>query len=252
MKTIPIFFSIISIFSIIFTACSTGPDSWVDWPAYEGEPAGPAAFIRTNGAGLVTPEGEPYLVKGVSFGNHVWGNPSTINGFTHHGPEDYPRAKFMGFNSIRFCINYGLFEDDVRPYSYKKDGFTWLNKNIASARFAGIRLILNLHYPQGGFQSNGDGDALWTNRKNQLRLIALWKEIARRYKDEEYILGYGLVNEPVPLTDVAQWTSLAQEIIDAIRIEDPHHLLFVERANWLKGGAIPRQIGTTIIYQSAS
>jgi endoglucanase len=106
--------------------------------------------------------------------------------------------------SVRFYMNYGIFEDDTSPCSYKEDGFTWLDINIAAAKTYGIRLILNMHYPQGGFQSNGNGDALWNDRSNQLRLIALWKKIAGRYKDEDTVIGYGLVNEPVPLEGVSR------------------------------------------------
>jgi endoglucanase len=38
----------------------------------------------------------------------------------------------------------------------------------------------------------------------------------------------------VPTKSCSQWQSLAQEIIDSIRAVDPHHILFVERVNWLK------------------
>ncbi len=216
------------------TAFTAVVDAQNAWPEYPGYPEGPEAFIHSAGSDLLTPEGKIFLVKGIAFGNHVWGNPSSAERFTHHGPEDYQTVKTLGFNAVRFYINYGLFEDDSLPYQYKPSGFAWLDKNIAAARSAGVYLIINMHYPQGGFQSNGNGDALWTDSDNQKRLIALWTAIARRYKDEEIILGYGLVNEPVPLLGVWQWTALAQNIINGIRSVDPAHLLFVERACWLK------------------
>jgi aryl-phospho-beta-D-glucosidase BglC (GH1 family) len=34
---------------------------------------------------------------------------------------------------------------------------------------------------------------------------ALWKAIVDRYKAETQIIGFGLVNEPVPTNDIAQW-----------------------------------------------
>lgn len=196
----------------------------------------PSAYVQVDGTILRSPEGEVLMLKGIAFGNHVWENPESSSSFTHHSPEDFDRVKDLGFNSIRFYINYGLFEDDSKPYVYKQAGFDWLDRNIADAKKSGIYLILNMHYPQGGFQSNGEGDALWNSRSNQDRLVALWREIARRYKDEKIIIGYGLVNEPVPVNGVAQWADLAQKIIDAIRSEDAHHLLFVERAIWVKSG----------------
>ena len=222
--------------SVLFFGIGTsvGGDSAAEWPAYPGKPGGPSKFIRTDGTLLRTPDGKRLLLRGISFGNHVWSNPSSSERFTHHGPDDYARVKKLGFNSIRFYMNYQLFEDDAKPYVYKQSGFDWLDKNIAAARSAGIYLVLNMHVPQGGFQSNGAGDALWTNGENRARLAALWKEIARRYHDEEIIIGYGLVNEPVPTASCEQWRSLAQDLTDAIRSVDATHILFIERVNWLK------------------
>ncbi len=222
--------------SVLFTflGATTNLAARNTWPQYSGTPAGPAAFIRTAGNRLVLPDGSPFLIKGIAFGNNIWNNPAHPDQITHHGPEDFFTVKKLGFNTIRFYLNYRLFEDDESPYRYKESGFTWLENNIAAARSAGLYLILNMHLPQGGYQSTGTGDALWTDPENQKRLVSLWTEIARRYKDEETILGYGLVNEPVPVDGVAQWTTLAQNIINGIRSVDTYHLLFVERACWLK------------------
>ncbi|HEY1405592.1 MAG TPA: cellulase family glycosylhydrolase, partial [Spirochaetota bacterium] len=115
----------------------------------------PSDYIQTDGTLLRDPSGKQFLIKGVSFGNHVWTNPETSSWFTEHSALDYGRIKGMGFNAVRFYINYGLFESDADPYKYKQSGFDWLDKNIADARASGIYLVINMHYPQGGFQSNG-------------------------------------------------------------------------------------------------
>ena len=86
-----------------------------------------------------------------------------------------------------------------------------------------------MHVPQGGFQSNGEGGALWSDVANQDRLTALWKEIARRYADEPIIAGFGLVNEPEPLVSRQQWHDLAARLPAAIRSVDTNHIVFVER-----------------------
>ena len=157
---------------------------------------GYTGFIHADGKQLVDEDGKPYTIKGMAFGNEVWSNPSA-EPTRHHDAESYQELAEMGFDSVRFYLNYGLFESDSNPYTYREEGFAWLDKNIAWAKAAGIRLVLNMHYPQGGYQSQGDGTALWTEPENQKRLCALWTEIARRYADEPVILGYGLVNEPV-------------------------------------------------------
>ena len=110
----------------------------------------------------------------------------------------------MGFNSVRFYINYCFFEDDAAPYKYKESGFKWLDKNVKWAKKYGMGIIINMHCPQGGYQSAGNGMELWNDAENQNRLIALWKAIAERYSGEPAVWGYGLLNEPyVPLLDTS-------------------------------------------------
>lgn len=190
-------------------------------------------FIHAEGTLLVDALGEEYTIQGMAFGNGVWDNPDTPSE-TDHTAESYQELADMGFNSVRFYLNYALFESDDDPYTYLETGFDWLDQNIAWAKAAGIRLVLNMHYPQGGYQSQGEGTELWTDEENQERLCALWTEIAERYADEVTILGYGLVNEPVVAAESGEealevWQDLAQTITDSIREVDDNHIIFVER-----------------------
>lgn len=192
-------------------------------------------FIKADGRLLTDENGKQYIIKGMAFGNEVWGNPSVPPENKHHTEDSYKELSELGFNSVRFYINYGLFESDSNPYEYNEKGFEWLDKNIKQAKKYGIRLLFNMHYPQGGYQSQGNGLELWTEEENQKRLIALWTEIADRYKNEPAVLGYGLVNEPVVAMTateedcITQWQELAQNITDSIRTKDENHPVFVER-----------------------
>ena len=192
-------------------------------------------FIKVQGSKLITPDNSEYFIKGIAFGNQVWSNVTEEPKY-HHTKESYKEIAQMGFNTVRFYINYQLFENDSTPGKYINKGFAWLNKNIEWAKEAGIKLIVNMHVPQGGFQSNGDGLELFKKRQNQTRLINLWREIANYYKDCSTIIGWGLVNEPnVPFnkdvkTSLNAWNKLANEITQAIRQVDSNHVIFVECA----------------------
>lgn len=191
-------------------------------------------LVHSEGRKLIAPDGKEIYLRGIAFGNEVWNNPA-LPSPTHHREEDYAYLASLGFNSIRFYINYRLFEEDSRPYQYKESGFAWLDKNIQWAREAGIYLILNMHVPQGGFQSNGEGTDLWDIPENQDRFVSLWKEIARRYADEPVILAYDLLNEPVCSQGPEQWEHLARRTVRHIRSVDSSHLILVERTNAVKG-----------------
>lgn len=195
-------------------------------------------FIHTKGSYIVDETDRKYLIKAAAIGNAVWENPKTP-------PKEridqtvYEDLATMGFNAVRFYINYHLFESDKAPYKYRDVGFEWLDRNLEMAKKSNIRFIINMHVPQGGYQSEGKGEALWTDQNNRKRLISLWSKIAERYANDPYILGYGIVNEPTPLAKdvnegLEKWRSLAQDITDAVRKKDKNHIIFVEKINGVK------------------
>lgn len=190
-------------------------------------------FISVDQNKLVDENGKEYYIKGIAFGNDVFGNPLFAPG-THHDEDSYRGLAEMGFNSVRFYLNYRLFEYDDEPYDYRDTGFNWIDTNIKMAKKYGIRLVLNMHYPQGGYQSSGAGYDLWLEEENMKRLTALWAEIAERYKDEPTILGYGLINEPsVVVNDHAEtegiYRKAVQGMIDAIREVNDTQMIFLEK-----------------------
>ncbi|MBP1560510.1 MAG: cellulase family glycosylhydrolase [Oscillospiraceae bacterium] len=191
-------------------------------------------FVHAEERKIIGTDGNELHIQGMALGNSVWGNPSSPD-LSHHNENTYKELSEMGFNCVRFYINYGLFESDSNPYHYKKSGFDWLDKNIKWAKKYNMGIIINMHYPQGKYQSNGDGLELWTNKSNQDRLTALWKKIARRYANEPTVWGYGLINEPVvPMKDTMeqtyeQYNKLMQRISAEIRKVSPYQTIFIER-----------------------
>jgi aryl-phospho-beta-D-glucosidase BglC (GH1 family) len=149
--------------------------------------------------------------------------------------EDFQNIASLGFNAIRLHMNYIMFEDDGNPGVYKEDGWHWLDRCIALAKDAGLYLLLDMHAPQGGYQSDKpqgftafwDGSGALPNTSNQDRLIDLWGAIANRYKHEPTVLGYDLINEPRPNTS-EEWYLFAEQIIAEIRTYDNNHLIVVE------------------------
>lgn len=222
---------------LALSACASTPD--YPPPAApsrkhaQPETTGPHRFLHAAGTQWVDEAGGPVRLRGMAFGNEVYSkNPLPT---THHAEADYARLRDMGMNLVRFYLYYGTLEDDTAPFRYKQSGWDWLDRNVAWARAHGIYLILNLHVPQGGFQSLGEGGALWSQPANQDRFVALWRAIAARYADEPVIAGYDLLNEPVVPRGKQQWQQLAQRTANAIREVDRRHSVIVERVNAVAG-----------------
>lgn len=190
-------------------------------------------FLHTLGTKILNADNEQVHLRGVGLGNQVWEtNNVPLN---HHSEIDYERIKEMGMNAVRFYINLGMLQENDSPFENKNKGWEWLDQNIIWARKHGIYLILNLHIVPGGFQSMGDGDALWTDSSFQEKITSFWKKVAKKYKNEPQIAGFGLLNEPVPTESVSQWQTFAQHLINEIRRIDDKHIVFVERAREVKG-----------------
>lgn len=197
------------------------------------------SFFHVEGSNIVSPAGENVVIRGMGFGNDFWTDDLEDVGL-HHNEDSFREMSELGFNSVRFLLNYKWFEDDDQPYVYKQEGFDFLDRSIAWAKKYNVGLVLNMHRPQGGYQSQGNGTALWTDPENQRRLVKLWGEIARRYADEPTIQGYGIVNEPIvpELSDiqqtVGQCSALVQRCTDEIRKYDRNHIIFAEHVAAVK------------------
>jgi hypothetical protein len=122
---------------------------------------------------------------------------------------------------------------------------------LAWCRDNQMYLILDLHAAPGGQGHDlniSDGDpakpSLWDSPGNRQKTIALWKELAGRYKNESWIGGYDILNEPnwgfTDSTDKnglresvnAPLKELMVEITKAIRSVDQNHLIIIEGNGW--------------------
>lgn len=143
--------------------------------------------------------------------------------------EDFKNIKSFGFNSIRLPFHYKIAEKD--NLEYLKDAFKWASKY-------GIKIILDLHAAKGSqnqdWHSDSDGKAnLWLKKSFRIQTVKLWEKIATIFKDEDALLGYDILNEPVIKDDNTKIIAdLYSEIIKAIRSVDKKHIIFLEGDIW--------------------
>jgi len=156
--------------------------------------------------------------------------------------KDIETLKKWGFNSIRLPMHYNLFtlpiEKEPVPgqNTWLETGFKMTDNLLSWCRKNKIYLILDLHATPGG-QGNdrpiADIDTLkprlWQSEANQKKTIALWKKLAERYKDEEWIGGYDLINETnYKLEGNEPLKKLFSAICEEIRRTYDKHIIFIE------------------------
>jgi len=248
------------------------PDDAEVWP--DREP--PVGFVHADGARLLDGSGNPLLLRTAALGNWLL-NEGYMWRFTGSAGDrgrrieqriveligetdaaafwrsfrdgyvteaDFFRISSLGFNSVRLAMNARLLLPEGQS-AFDENEFRHLQDVVDWGTREGVYVIFDMHGAPGGQTgTNIDDDAddrpaLFTNTTNQDRLVALWAEIARRFADHTIVLGYDLLNEPLPGTTPnflplyrTQLWPLYQRISRAIRAVDPNHVLIVEGGNW--------------------
>jgi aryl-phospho-beta-D-glucosidase BglC (GH1 family) len=226
-----------------------------------------AQFAHTDHKQIVDGSGKPLLVRATNLGNwlvpegYMWlfeGGPQSAteiralvaellgpegsSSFWQKYRENYITREDIallhraGFNSIRIPLHYSLFDSD------DAEGFKLLDQVVGWSRAEGLYVILDLHAAPGGQTGANIDDSvgypwLYQSPQEQEHLLAVWRRLATHYRDGPAVLGYDLLNEPIPnFPKLAPLNSLLEpvykKLADEIRKVDTHHVLFLGGAQW--------------------
>ena len=224
-------------------------------------------YVHTDGPRLVDGEGRTLNLRGTSLGN--WMVPEGYMFRLEKGPQSgreidalfneligpADTAKFWheyrdryvtradiqflahaGYNSIRIPIDYRFFTPG------NNEGFTLLDRVIGWAQEAGLYIIIDMHAAPGG-QTGTNIDNSWgypwlfESPESQQEAIDIWKRIAGHYRDSPTVLGYDLLNEPIPPFPALQIYNsrlepLYRRIVAGVRQVDKHHVVILGGAQW--------------------
>ena len=168
--------------------------------------------------------------------------------------QDVDSIASWGFNSIRLPMHYDLFTLSIQDEPVEGEN-TWLDRGFEIVdqlldwcEQNELYLILDLHAAPGGqgydaaiSDYNSDFPSLWESVENQNKTIALWEQLAIRYKDEPWIGGYDLLNETNWDLGTNELRSFYYQVTTKIREHDSNHIIFIE-GNWFANdftGLIP-------------
>jgi hypothetical protein len=225
----------------------------------------PAGFVHQSGTQLLDGANRLLPLRGVNLGGWllwegwIWGQPFDYIGqkamlatlaslvgapradkfrldvaFNYISSEDFHALSRYGLNVARVPFNYRMLEDDDHPFYYKPSGWAILDNVVAQAKQANVYLVLDMHAAPCSqslsFISDWDGTSyLWLSPRCQDRTVALWKAIAQRYRNQNIIAGYDLLNETI--TGDTQLLGFYRRATDAIREVDPNHTIIYEGNN---------------------
>jgi hypothetical protein len=238
---------------------------------------GTSQLLKTNDQKIVNDKGENVQLRGLGLGGWMLqegymlkikekiaeligeeGMNNFYKAYLKNGitKQDIDFLKKAGFNSIRLPMHYNLYTLPIEKEPIKgkntwlEEGFKMTDDLLKWCADNKMYLILDLHAAPGG-QGNdvniSDNDkskpSLWESEENQQKTIALWKKLAERYKDEPWIGGYDLINEPNinftgknpngtdEMSNAPLW-KLQKDITEAIRQIDKKHIIILEGNGW--------------------
>ena len=230
-------------------------------------------FLHTKGKEIVTADGEPFVIKGTNLGNWLVPegymfhykkatSPRLINETLTEliGPYETDKfwrqylknyitqadihfLKMAGVNSIRLPFNYRLFtNENYLGGSGSKRAFAIMDSLVKWCKKEKIYVLLDMHCAPAGQTGDNIDDSygypfLFESEEAQHLTIDIWKQIATHYASDPTIMGYDLLNEPIPpFFDTAFFNPklepLYKKITAAIRTIDKKHIIFLGGAQW--------------------
>lgn len=159
----------------------------------------------------------------------------------------------LGLNLIRIPVNYHHFEDDMNPGVIKEESFQYLDNVIELCAKYQIYTIIDLHALPGSQNQHWHSDnpthvaSFWIHKDFQDRALHLWEAIAERYKDQPWVAGYDLINEPADPTGEKVFPYY-RRLRDAVRKIDPNHILFLEGDRYATDFSKFTEIWDNVVY----
>lgn len=191
--------------------------------------------LLTSGNQLIQPGGQTHRIKSINW----FGAESDV--YTPHGlwsrnyQDIVDQIVSMGFNSIRIPFSgdicnltqlpsTGAIDLNINTDMIDKSSIEVLDIIIEYASTKGLHIILDHHRRTAG--DGADGSPVSdTYTLNDWK--ASWLFMANRYKDNDFVLGADLHNEPHLLTWNV-WASYVESIANEIHTVADHWLIFVE------------------------
>ncbi|MDW3214952.1 MAG: cellulase family glycosylhydrolase [Ilumatobacteraceae bacterium] len=235
-----------------------------------------AGFVTVRDGRVVDASGTPLLLRGMGLGNwllaegYMWrlspgresareiealvvelvGSERAERFWTDFrdrfiSADDIDRIAAEGMDHVRLPINWRVVMDP--DGAILDDGMALIDRLIGWCRDAGLWVLLDLHGAPGGQtgtnidDSNGQPE-LFMDERNVELTERLWVELATRYRDETAVLGYDLLNEPLPNEwqhrYAAELAALYRRLSAAIRRVDTQHLIMYEGSHWATNWSI--------------
>jgi endoglucanase len=128
-----------------------------------------------------------------------------------------------GFDFVRIPIRWNAHAAESAPYIVDPAFFARVDQVTDWALARGLYVILDFHHYEE-MMSDPHG--------HRERYLAIWEQVAQRYRDYPPTVLFELLNEPNTALDVSIWNDLLVEALDVVRATNPSRNVVVGPTQW--------------------
>ncbi len=139
--------------------------------------------------------------------------------------------KDAGFQSVRVPVKWSAHAAKDAPFAIDAEFFKRIDWVLDQAEANKLNVILNVHHYD---EMDKEPD------KHLPRLVALWEQIAKRYKDRPATLVFELLNEPHDKLINQKWNDAIPPLLKAVRATNPTRAVIVGPPFWNGIWALPK------------
>ena len=153
---------------------------------------------------------------------------------------DFARIAAWGFNFVRLPLNYRYWTDPADWHRILPERLEAIDQAIRWGEKYKLHVCINFHHAPGYHISDPENNhLLWKNADALKAFASQWTFFARRYRDiPSTRLSFNLLNEPPYYLSEKDYLKVVNQLVSAIRAEDPERLILVDGLN---AGRIPLQ-----------
>jgi endoglucanase len=130
--------------------------------------------------------------------------------------------KQAGFDSIRLPVKWSDYAASSAPYEIDANFFARVDRWLEEAERVQLNVVLNVHHYY---------DLDKQPREHTPRFVAIWKQIASRYRDRGEWLYFELHNEPHEALDQV-WNEVLVAGLKAVRESNPTRPVIIGPPSW--------------------
>ena len=196
-------------------------------PGTQVLPAPASTVVNGDAAGAARDLG-----RGINFGN-VLDAPTEGAWGLRLSDDLFDAARASGATTVRLPVRWSNHALATRPYTIDPTFFARVDYAVDAALARGMRIVVDMHHHH---QLEGDaldpGEFAVDPAVLDERFVAIWQQIASRYKDRPATVLFELYNEPHGSLTAAGWNALMSLTLTAVRAIDTTHYIVVGPVGW--------------------